>query len=111
MKKRILSIAMFILFALPIPLSLASWIGTLMSVSAIGTVNWSNPDEWIQLFIALTAMLLAGSYLITYIFSLSKTFKNKNINITLVSFLPLLHIAVFGMFYILWVWLDTIFKT
>ncbi|MCL1820584.1 MAG: hypothetical protein FWG36_08030 [Oscillospiraceae bacterium] len=87
---------LFILFALPIPISLISWIGTLISVANIGAMKGSVLIRGI----ALITMLLAGTYTGTYIFSLVKTLKKKEIS--MVSLLPLLHIALFLIFMYLW---------
>lgn len=101
-------IILFIFFALPIPLSLISWIGTLISVANIGMINWSVFSQFIQGLVSVITMLLAGTYLVTYIISLSVTLKNKNIS--LISFLPLLHIVLFSIFFAFWMWLGAIYE-
>lgn len=97
-------IIMFVFFAFPIPVSLISWIGTIISVANIGMVEWSKLRESLQALIALVTMLLAGTYLFTYIISLGKTLKNKKIS--WVSFLPVVHIALFSLSLGLWKWID-----
>jgi len=79
-----------------------------MSVAAIGMMDWSNLGQVITLPVALITMFLAGTYLGTYIFSLSKTIANKKISA--VSLLPVLHIIVFSIFVLLWLWLNSIFQ-
>lgn len=109
MKERKTSIIiLFIIFALPTPLSLISWIGTLIAIANIGMTNWSEFSQCIQALIALITMLLAGTYLVTYIISLNATLKNKKIS--LFSFLPMLHVTLFSIFYIIWMWVNTIYK-
>lgn len=101
-------VILFIFFALPTPLSLISWIGTLISVANIGMTNWSEFSQCIQGLVALITMLLAGTYLVTYIISLGATLKNKKIS--LISFLPMLHIVLFSIFFAVWMWLNAIYK-
>ena len=91
--RKILIIVLFIVLALPIPLSLISWIGTVISVANIGMMGWSSLGEIMQAFIALITMLLAGTYLSTYIFSVNRTWKEKELSS--ISFLPFLHIVLF----------------
>lgn len=90
-----LRIVLFILLALPIPFSLLSWIGTIISVASIGMVDWNIFSELIQTLAMLIVMILAGTYTITYIISLLITLKKKRIS--LISFFPLLHIILFGI--------------
>lgn len=101
-------ILLFILLALPIPFSLISWIGTLMSVVNIGMTNWSEFSEFIQGAVALITMFLAGTYLVTYFLSLKVTLKNKRIS--LISLSPIFHIALFGIFLALWMGLNAIYQ-
>lgn len=101
--RKILVILLFILFALPIPLSLISWIGTIISVANMSMINWSILSECLQGIVAVIAMLLAGTYLVSYIISLCATWKNKKI--TIISFLPLFHIVLFSIFYFVGVYL------
>jgi len=107
-KSRITSIIiLFVFFALPIPISLFSWIGTIISVANIGMTDWSSFSESIQGLVALITMLLAGTYLVTFIISLVITLKAKKIS--LLSFLPLMHIILFGIFLGVWSWLNGIY--
>lgn len=109
MKERKTSIIiLFIVFALPIPFSLISWIGTLISVANISMMNWSDFSQSIQGLVALITMLLAGTYLVTYIISLCATLKIKKIS--LISFIPMLHIILFSIFFVVWTWLNAIYK-
>lgn len=109
MKERnVAIITLFIFFALPIPISLVSWIGTIISVADIGMMNLSKVSDYIQLLVGLITMLIAGTYLGTYIISLNKTLKNKKIS--LISFLPMLHIILFIIFIAMWSELNAIYK-
>lgn len=74
----------------------------------MGMTDRSVFGEYIQGIVAVITMLLAGTYLVTYIFSLVKTLKNKKLSVK--SFLPMLHIIVFWIFFVLWIWLEKIYK-
>jgi hypothetical protein len=63
-----------------------------MSVAAIDMTDWSEPGIWLQTIVSFLFYIMAGTYLISYIVGLSLTLKNKAIS--LVSYLPLIHIAV-----------------
>lgn len=106
---RIIIILLFIIFALPIPLSLLSWIGTIISVSDMGMIKRTEFIEYIQMIMALTTMLLAGTYLITYMISLRFTLKNKKISH--ITFLPMVHIVLFSILFYVSSWVSTIYKS
>ena len=106
--RKMLLIAVFVLFALPIPLSMVTWIGTIISVADIGMTDTSTFSEWIQTIVALITMLLAGTYLITYIVALVLSWKKQKL--TVLSFLPLMHIALFGICLSVWMWLNSVYK-
>ena len=89
---KIAMIIIYIVYALPIPLSMITWIGTIMAIAAIGNARWSEIGALIVGIVATLAMLLAGTYLISYIYSLIGTLKQKKL--TKISLLPLLHIVI-----------------
>lgn len=98
MKNKVIMRAVMILQALPIPLSLITIIGSIISLANIGVMIERS------LFVATVAtisMILAGTYSLTYLFSAIKTFVNKRISF--VSFLPIVHIAVTAVFMLLWI--------
>jgi hypothetical protein len=96
MKYKLPVILLFAIFALPLPLSLMSWIGTVISISAAFEPGGPILVKWA----AVTTMLLAGTYAVSYMYSLKRTLKvNKIIHISL---LPLLHMVAFVLFYGLW---------
>ena len=95
---------LFILLALPIPLSLITWIATIMAIA-------SPPQEKtfiviIVSIISLIAMLLAGTYPISYIVALIHTIAKKKLS--LLSFLPIIHVIVFCLFFLSWYWVDNV---
>ena len=108
-KSKAAIIIIFILYALPIPLSLASWIGTIMAIAAIGMEDWASGSAWIQAIVAGIAMLVAGTYLVSYIISLIKTLKNKKLS--KVSLLPLLHIIITILLLAVWFGLNKVYGT
>lgn len=95
-----LNIVLLILFALPIPLTVKALIGIFMSPFDI-LENYSFGFQFITLF----TVLLACTYLVSYVISLVATLKNKKIK--LISFLPLLHIALFCIFAFVSIQLET----
>ena len=107
-KYQIATVFLFILLALPIPVSLVSWMGTIISIANIGMTDWAKPGESLQGIVALITMLLAGTYLFTYSFSLIKTRASKNLS--LVSFLPVLHLLLTVAFMVLWNHLNVIYR-
>ena len=107
-KYQIFTVFLFILLALPIPVSLVSWIGTVISIANIGMTDWAKPGESLQGIVALITMLLAGTYLFTYSFSLIKTRSARKISF--VSFLPILHLLLTVAFMFLWDYLNVLYR-
>ena len=98
--KKALCVLYYILMALPIPVSMITWIGTLISVANIGATGGEGILGTIHELVALLSMLLAGTYLITYVFSLIRMCKMKKV--TFSTFLPVIHILVTCIF--IWGW-------
>ena len=97
MRNKTMMWVVMILQALPIPISLITILGSIISLANIGVMVEQS------LFVAVVAtifMILAGTYSLTYLFSAIKTFTNKRISF--VSFLPIVHIAVTVVFMVLW---------
>ncbi len=90
--KKALCVLYYGIFALPIPVSIITWIGTLISVANIGAIGGEGISGIIHKFVALLCMLLAGTYLISYAYSLYRTKKVKKL--TFAFFLPILHIVL-----------------
>ena len=98
MKNKVIMWTVMILQALPIPISLITILGSIISLANIGVMIEQS------LFVAIVAaisMILAGTYSLTYLFSAIKTFADKRIGF--VSFLPIVHIAVTALFMVLWI--------
>lgn len=91
---------LFFILAIPLPLSALSWIGTLISLGSFWSVDWSHPASAKSAVFALAAMLLAGTYPITYRIALRRTRIYDCLN--WVSFLPLLHIVLFLCAFMAW---------
>ena len=98
MKNKVMIWVVMILQELPIPISLITILGSIISLANISVMIEQS------LFVAIVAaisMILAGTYSLTYLFSAIKTFNNKRISF--VSFLPIVHIAVTVVFMVLWI--------
>ena len=91
--------AVMILQALPIPLSLISILGSLISLANIGmTAELFSP--WTAVC-AVVTMILAGTYVIPYVVAAKVTAVRKRLG--WVSFLPVLHIVMTAVFCVMWV--------
>ena len=98
MKNKVMMQVVIILQALPIPISLITILGSVISLANIHATMIEQ-----SLFVAIVAaisMILAGTYSLTYLFAATKTLANKRISF--VSFLPIIHIVVTVVFMILW---------
>ena len=98
MKNKVMIWVVMILQALPIPISLITILGSIISLANISIMIEQS------LFVAIVAaisMILAGTYSLTYLLSVIKTFANKRISF--ISFLPIIHIVVTVVFMILWI--------
>lgn len=94
MKKNILIMVLFILFAFPIPIAM---LGFLMSfVWLIGSLVQGS--SFVEILIALFGVIVGSTYLITYIFALTKTWKERKL--TLKTFLPVAH-CLFALIFLL----------
>lgn len=98
--KKTLCVLYYTIMALPIPLSMITWIGTLISVANIGATGGEGVIAIIHKIVALLSMLLAGTYLIPYIFSLARMLKIRKVTFSM--FLPIIHIVITCIF--LWCW-------
>ncbi len=95
MKNKTLITILFIFQALPIPISLVSILGSIISIANIGMV-----ESFLERIISVIAMLLAATYAISYKLSLKYTIKNKKLHIY--SFIPIMHLLLTALFFILW---------
>ena len=98
MRNKTIMWVVMILQALPIPISLITILGSIISLANIGVMI---EQSMFVTVVATIFMILAGTYSLTYLFSAIKTFANKRIS--LVSFLPIIHIVVTVVFMILWI--------
>ena len=98
MKNKVMIWVVMILQALPIPISLVTILGSIISLANISIMI---EQSLFVAIVATTSMILAGTYSLTYLFSAIKTFANKRISF--VSFLPIIHIVVTAVFMILWI--------
>ncbi len=98
MKNKVMIWIVMILQALPIPISLITILGSIISLANISVMI---EQSLFVTIVAAISMILAGTYSLTYLFSATKTFANKRISF--VSFLPIIHIVVTVVFMILWI--------
>ncbi len=95
MKNKAWITILFIFQALPIPISLMSTVGSIISIANIGM-----EESFLEMIISIIAMLLLATYTIPYIIVLLLTIKNKKIHIY--SFVPIMHSALTMLFFVLW---------
>ena len=82
MKTKILIIFLFILFAIPIPLSiLGTWLWYLISATESG--------PFVLTALSFLGVIVGSTYLVTYTYALIKTWREKKLSIK--TFLPLAH--------------------
>ena len=91
-----LTVVLYVILAFPIPLSLMSIPGSLVTVKMF----LESPSFDMYMIVPLFTMLLASMYTITYAISLFITVRNGEVSFT--GFLPLFHLAIFGIFLFLW---------
>lgn len=92
MKKKASIIFLFVLFALPIPISVAGF-GMCLIWLVISLIKGVT---FVEIITALFGVIIGSTYLITYIFALTKTWKEKKISIK--TFLPLAHCLLASLF-------------
>ncbi|MBE7014147.1 MAG: hypothetical protein E7419_02935 [Ruminococcaceae bacterium] len=92
MKNKPLIIFLFILFALPIPIAMSG--SLMMLLWFIGSVI--TKLSFVEIFMSFLGMMIGATYIITYIYSLYKTWKNKKISFK--TFFPVMHCLVAFLF-------------
>ncbi len=93
MKNKAFVIILFVIFALPIPLSLITILGSVISLA-----NLFMADSILEAIVTSVVMLLPGAYSISYIVSLNLTINKKKIGIY--SFIPIVHLAVVALIFL-----------
>ena len=104
MKNRTLIWTVTAIQALPVPISLITILGSIISLANIGVLS---DQSFLLAFAAVFSMLLAGTYSITYIASTINTFLKKKLS--LISFLPIVHIIIMLVFFTIWISLEKIY--
>ena len=89
---RIFMYGLLVLMAIPVPFSLMSWIGTLISLGAFSQINWHNAKSVLEAIAFALVMLLAGTYVITYLVSLIYTLITQQISG--ITVLPIIHFVL-----------------
>jgi len=99
MKNKLFGIILFLIMAVPVPIAVFSWIGTLITVAGgVGNIDWKSFKEAIEAVTMISFFIFIGMYPLTYVLSLIKTYGRKQI--CWFSFLPLLHILVIAIFWV-----------
>ena len=104
MKNKALIWTVTVIQALPVPISLITILGSIISLANIGMLS---EQSFLLAFAAVFSMLLAGTYSITYIASTINTFHKKKLS--LISFLPIVHIIITLVFFTMWISLEKIY--
>ena len=104
MKNKALIWTVTVIQALPVPISLITILGSIISLA---NIRMLSDQSFLLAFAAVFAMLLAGTYSITYIASTINTFHKKKLS--LISFLPIVHIIVTLVFFAMWTSLEKIY--
>ena len=86
-----------VVYAIPLPISLITILGSIISIANIGaTAN----ESVVLAIISVIAMVLAGTYSITYFFTTSYTFHKKRLS--LINLFPLFHILFAIVSCVIW---------
>lgn len=93
-----------IIQALPVPISLITVLGSIISLANIGMLS---DQSFLLAIAAVLSMFLAGTYSITYFASTLNTFRKKKLSI--VSFLPVFHILLTLVFFVAWILLEKLY--
>lgn len=94
MKKKILIISLFTVFALPIPVAMVGCLLTTIWFLA----SLIKVTSFVEIISALIGVLIGATYIISYIFALNKTWKEKKFSMK--SFLPIAH-CLLALLYLL----------
>lgn len=94
MKKKILIIFLFVLFALPIPVSAIGFAMCFIWLLASLLIGVS----FVEIISALFGVIVGATYLVTYMYALTKTWKEKKLSIK--TFLPIAH-CLLALLYLL----------
>lgn len=108
MKNKIGFISLFVAQGLGIPFSLFAGLMLMFSVVSLVETDWLRMKVAVQSVVALISMVIGIAYIGTYMFSLTKTMKNKKLSF--VSWLPFLHGIVALLALVLWNYVNKIYK-
>jgi len=87
--------------ALPVPISLITVLGSVISLANIGMLL---DQSYLLALAAVISMLLSGTYSVTYLVSTINTFRKKKLSV--ISFLPFVHIILTLVFFAIWIFLE-----
>lgn len=95
MKNKILMILLFILFAIPIPISIFGFFFSFIWL--LGSLLFER--SFLETITVLFCFIIIAAYLFTYVFALKETRKKKKFSIK--TFLPIVHCLLFVLFLLL----------
>ena len=104
MNNKVLIWTVTVIQALPLPVSLVTIIGSMISLANIGMLF---DYSFLLAISSVLSMFLAGTYSITYIASTINTFRKKKLSF--ISFLPIVHITITLVFFVMWISLEKIY--
>ena len=104
MKNKAVIWTVTIILGLPVPISLITTLGSIVSLANIVELL---DHSYLLAIGAIFSMLLSGTYSITYVASTLFTFRAKKLSV--VSFLPVFHLLVTVMFFVAWISLEKIY--
>lgn len=92
MKNRIVIIILFVLFALPVPVAM---LGSLITFFWLfGAIMAAT--SFLEVVVALVGVIITATYIVTYIFSLTQTWKNNSLSLK--TFSPITHCLIACLF-------------
>ena len=104
MKNKALIWTVTVILALPVPISLITIPGSVISLANVGMLS---DKSFLLALAAVISMLLAGTYSVTYFASTINTFRQKKLSI--ISLLPIVHIIITLIFFTIWTSLEKIY--
>jgi hypothetical protein len=108
-KYKALKIVIYIINAIPIPISVVSWLATLMALASIGQSKLPDISLILNVILTISAlgsMLLLALYPLAYILSLIKsieaTTKGNHIRSLKFALMPTGYLVITGVFFGIW---------
>ncbi len=108
-KYKFLKIFIYIISAIPLPISVVSWLATLMALASIGQTKLPDLPILLNIILTISAlgfMLLLGLYPVAYVLSLTKsieaTKKGNHIRSLRFALIPPAYLIITAVFFGIW---------